>query len=202
MSVELWAAKIERALTEEEAEIMMALLPAERRERLLRIQEERRREPLCAYYILRCALQKQYCWREFPQIAWTDLGKPYFPEHSEVQFSLSHTGGAVLVGLSEKPLGVDIEHIRPVSRRSMRRLADVCTEEEFFRCWVRREARTKRSGDGIATMMRSETPLWYGETYYEIETFPGYAAGVAANSTEDAGTVRRFVLRETPQNAP
>ena len=30
MSVELWAAKIERALTEEEAEIMMALLPAER----------------------------------------------------------------------------------------------------------------------------------------------------------------------------
>ena len=84
----------------------------------------------------------------------------------------------------------------------MRRLADVCTEEEFFRCWVRREARTKRSGDGIATMMRSETPLWYGETYYEIETFPGYAAGVAANSTEDAGTVRRFVLRETPQNAP
>ena len=101
MSVELWAAKIERALTEEEAEIMMALLPAERRERLLRIQEERRREPLCAYYILRCALQEQYGWREFPQIAWTDLGKPYFPEHSEVQFSLSHTGGAVLVGLSE-----------------------------------------------------------------------------------------------------
>ena len=43
-------------------------------------------------------------------------------------------------------------------------------------------------------MMRRETPLLYGETYYEIETFPGYAAGVASGSSEKSGTVRRLVL--------
>ena len=195
LSIELWAVRLERPLTAEEAETMTALLPPERRERLQRVrQEERRKEPLCAYFILRQALEEQYGWRELPKIALTNRGKPYFPEHPEVQFNLSHTAGAVLVGLSDEPLGVDIEHIRPVSQRAMRRLADVDTREDFFRSWVRREARAKRSGDGVGTMIREETPLRYGEVYYEIETFPGYAAGVASGSAEKSGTVRRLVL--------
>ena len=51
--------------------------------------------------------------------AYTPHGKPYFPEHPDVHFNLSHTAGAVLVGLSDRPVGVDIEHIRPVSQRTM-----------------------------------------------------------------------------------
>lgn len=202
MSIELWAARLERPLTAEETETMTALLPPERRERLLRQREEGRQEPLCAYFILRRALKELYGWRELPEIALTDRGKPHFPHHPEVHFNLSHTAGAVLVGVAEEPLGVDIEHIRPVSQRAMRRLADVDTREDFFRSWVRREARTKRSGDGVATMMRGETPLRYGEAYYEIETFPGYAAGVAASRGERSGAVRRLVLGGAPEEGP
>lgn len=202
MSIELWAARLERPLTAEEAETMMALLPPERRERLLRQREDRRQEPLCAYFLLCRALRELYGWRELPEIALTDRGKPCFPGHPEVHFNLSHTAGAVLVGLSEEPLGVDIEHIRPVSQRAMRRLADVDTREDFFRSWVRREARAKRSGDGVGTMMRGETPLRYGEVYYEIETFPGYAAGVAAGSAVRPGTVRRLILSGASEGTP
>ena len=195
MSIELWAVRLERPLTAEEAETMTALLPPERRERLLRVrQEERRTEPLCAYFILRQALEEQYGWRELPKIALTNRGKPYFPEHPEVQFNLSHTAGAVLVGLSDEPLGVDIEHIRPVSQRAMRRLADVDTREDFFRSWVRREARAKRSGAGVGTIMRSESPLLPGEFYYELDTFPGYAAGLATRSRELPGKLHRYSL--------
>ena len=203
MSIELWAVRLDRPLTELEMETIMAILPPERRERLLRIQQvERRREPLCAYYILCRALESRCGWRELPEIALTNRGKPYFPQYPEVQFNLSHTAGAVLVGLAEEPLGVDIEHIRPVSQRAMRRLADVETREDFFRSWVRREARAKRSGDGVGTMMRSETPLQYREVYYEIETFPGYAAGVASGSAEHSGTVRRLVLGGAAEDEP
>ncbi len=146
MSIELWAARLERPLTERETTAMLRLLPEARRERLLRIkQPEKRREPLCAYLILRHALWEQYRWRELPEIRLSSFGKPYFPEHPDVHFNLSHTAGAVLVGLSDRPVGVDIEHIRPVSQRTMRRLADVGTERAFFQSWVRREARTKRS---------------------------------------------------------
>lgn len=202
MSIELWAARLDRPLTAEETETMMALLPPERRERLLRQREDRRREPLCAYFLLCRALSELYGWRELPEIALTDRGKPYFLRRPEVQFNLSHTAGAVLVGVADEPLGVDIEHIRPVSQRAMRRLADVDTREDFFRSWVRREARAKRSGDGVGTMIQGETPLRYGEVYYEIETFPGYAAGVATGSAERSGTVRRLVLGGAPADVP
>ncbi len=195
MSIELWAARLERPLTEREAEAMMAMLPPQRRERLLRVQQaEKRREPLCAYLILRRALWERYRWRELPPMAQSSMGKPYFPDFPTVHFNLSHTAGAVLVGLSDEPLGVDIEHIRPVSQRTMRRLADVATERAFFQSWVRREARAKRAGTGVGTMLESETPLQYGEHFYYVDTFPGFVAGVATRSAGLPGSVRKFSL--------
>lgn len=195
MAIDLWAARLERPLTERETETMLAVLPTERRARILRIQQpEKRREPLCAYLILRHALWERYHWREFPEVALTSLGKPYFPEFPTVQFNLSHTTGAVLVGLSDQPLGVDIERVRPVSERAMRRLAGVATEKAFFQSWVRREARAKRGGGGIGTMLESETPLQQGEYFYYIETFPGYVAGLATRSTAMPGPLRKFSL--------
>ena len=49
VTMELWAAKLERPLMDREMESLLPLLPPERRERLLRLkQPEKRREPLCA----------------------------------------------------------------------------------------------------------------------------------------------------------
>jgi 4'-phosphopantetheinyl transferase len=196
MSIELWTARLERPLTGQETETMLRLLPPARRERVLRLREDKRREPLCAYLLLLLALWQQCRWRELPEIALTAEGKPYFPDHPDVHFNLSHTSGAVLVGLSDQPIGVDIEKIRPVSQRSMQRLAGVDTEEEFYQSWVRREARTKRSGEGVVTMMRTEAPLQYGEYYYELDTFPGYAAGVATRDRAPLGQLRKYSLDE------
>lgn len=196
MAINLWAARLERTLTEQEIERMMRLLPPKRRERLTKLREDKRQEPLCAYLLLCLALWELYKWRGLPEIAENSMGKPYFPEHPEVHFNISHTGGAVLVGVSDQPIGVDIEKIRPVSQRAMRRLAGVSTEEDFFQSWVRREARTKRSGNGIGTMMRSETPLQQGEFYYELDTFPGYAAGVATRDRSPLGGIRKYSLDE------
>lgn len=197
MAVELWTARLERPLTEREAAAMLALLPEERRARVVAMKaEERRREPLCAYTLLLLALRQRCGLRHLPEVAKGAYGKPFFPEHPEIHFNLSHTGGAVLVGLGDAPLGVDIERIRPVSLRTMRRLAGVDTEEAFFQCWVRREARTKRTGTGVSTMMRGETPLQPGERYDEVRTFPGYAAGVAAREKEPLGKLYAYSLEE------
>ena len=196
MSIDLWAARLERTLTEQETERMMRILPPKRRERLMKLREDKRQEPLCAYLLLCLALWELYEWRGLPEIAENSMGKPYFPEYPEVHFNISHTSGAVLVGVSDQPIGVDIEKIRPVSQRAMRRLADVSTERDFFQSWVRREARTKRSGNGIGTMMRSETPLQQGEFYYELETFPEYAAGVATRDRSPLGALRKYSLDE------
>ena len=124
------------------------------------------------------------------------MGKPCFPEKPEVHFNISHTSGAVLVGVSDQPIGVDIEKIRPVSQRAMRRLAGAVSEREFFQSWVRREARTKRSGTGVGTMLDAETPLQPGEQFYFLDTFPGYVAGVSTKGGGPPGPVRKYALDE------
>ena len=69
MAIEIWTARLDRALTPEEESALMAALPPQRLERLERLkQPEKRREPLCAYLLLRRALWEQYRWRELPEI--------------------------------------------------------------------------------------------------------------------------------------
>ena len=187
MPVGLWAVQLDRPLTEKEAAGLLTLLPSERRERLLRTEAEKRREPLCAYAALRLALRRTYGWQELPQMARTDRGKPYFPGFPDLHFSLSHTEGAVLVGISDRPLGVDIQRIRPVSRRLLGRVAG--EGEDFFSAWVRREARSKRTGVGVGAMLRKEMPMEEGEGFCLLETFPGYAAGVSARAEDLPGTL-------------
>ncbi len=195
MSIELWAARLERPLTERETADMLRLLPAGRRERLLRIrQPEKRREPLCAYLLLRLALREACGWQDLPEIRLTSLGKPWFPEFPEVHFNLSHTGGAVLAALSDRPVGVDIERIRPVGRRVMGRIPEADSERIFFESWVRREARAKCAGTGVIAMLDREPPLRAGEQFYPLDVFPGYAAGAASQGGGPPGPIRKYAL--------
>ena len=167
MAISLWCARMERALTDREESAMMLLLPSERRARLERVRKaEKRQEVLCAYTILQLALREECGWRSIPRIELSSMGKPGFAEHPDVHFNLSHTTGAVLIGLSDEPIGVDIERIRPVSLRAMQRIAGVESEKAFFQSWVRREARAKRAGTGVGTLVEAESPLQYGEHFY------------------------------------
>ena len=164
------------------------------RERLEKLPKEKHQEVLCAYLLLRMALWEQRGWRDLPRIEVDELGKPFFPDYPDTHFSLSHTAGAAAAALADTPVGVDIERVRPVSVRAMERIAGVRTEAAFFRSWVRREARVKRTGSGIVTMMRTEAPLNRGEFYYEVDAFHGYAAGVAAGQPEPPQPVHRLML--------
>ena len=116
-----------------------------------------------------------------------------------MQFNLSHTRGAVLVGIHDRPIGVDIERIRPVSERTMQRLAGAVTEREFFESWTRRESRAKRGGAGLAAMKREASPTMLGERFEYIETFPGYVACVCTHTDDALAPVRRFTLGEEQQ---
>ena len=195
MAVNLWAARMERPLEPGEVQRLLPLLPPERRERLLRLPSEKRREPLCAWLLLRLALRETLEWTELPSVALTDRGKPFFPDHPQVQFNLSHTEGAVLAGISDCPIGVDIEKIRPVAPRLMAQVG-VETAEAFFAVWVRREARTKCSVRGIGASLRQEPPMEPGELCRELEIFPGYAACAASRGGTLPESVRICSVEE------
>lgn len=101
------------------------------------------------------------CLRMPPQeieISVTEHGKPYLKDHP-IFFSYSHSNNMVVCTLSEHPVGIDVERIRPIDPSLQNR---ICTEGElaylsesenedertlrFFRLWTRKEARFKTHG--------------------------------------------------------
>ena len=100
MQIQLISIRLERPFTDAEVERLLRLVPPERRQRLAHLKDPMvGHEPICAYAALWLGLNALYGWRELPALTYNKYGKPAFAEHPEVQFNLSHTRGAVLVGI-------------------------------------------------------------------------------------------------------
>lgn len=195
MDIQLFAVKLDRPLTDDETNAFLRIMPNERRERLMKMpKEELRQEPLCAYAVLYMALRAMCGWKKLPPLRYSKYGKPEFEGYPDVQFNISHTRGAVLVGLHNDPLGVDIERIRPVSERTMQRIAGTATKQEFFESWVRRESRSKWNGAGLGTLREAEGPAMRGERIVYLDTFPGYVACLCTHSDAHVADVRTFTI--------
>ena len=88
-----------------------------------------------------------------PAISRTQEGKPFFPEMPLLHFNISHTKGWSLCAISNKPVGVDIEVLRP-RREGLFRYCLTETEyerfdgtwQDFYRIWTLKEAWCKYLG--------------------------------------------------------
>jgi 4'-phosphopantetheinyl transferase len=145
-----------------------------------------------------------YSKREKPS-----LGPPH--SVSNIRFNLSHSGGIALFAFTRhREVGVDVEQVRgdsdvdAISRRffsahEQHQLASFTPEERpaaFFRCWTRKEAYIKATGDGLALPLSqfdvslrasngnallhtrpdaSEASLWHLQ---EVPAGPGYTAAL------------------------
>lgn len=188
--VQIWMARVDRELSERESAALTARLPLERRKRLADEQPRQQVDALCAYGLLLALLRERYGWTALPPMERTGNGKPFFPGHPQVHFSISHTAGAAAVAVSDAPVGVDIQHIQTPPRR-LAYLTGLEEPEVFFRSWAQWEARAKRTGTGILDMVRRQPPLAPGEVCTEILAFPGYMAASAGAEPEQ---VRRMTV--------
>ena len=195
MDIQLFAIKLDRPLAEDEMNAFLRIMPEERRARLMKMPKaELRHEPLCAYAVLYMATRVIWGWKELPRMRYNKYGKPEFDGYPDVQFNISHTRKAALVGLHDEPLGVDIEKIRPVSERAMQRIAGTDSRQEFFESWVRRESRSKWNGAGLGTIREAEGPAMRGERIVYLETFPEYVACLCTHSDAHVADVRTFTI--------
>lgn len=132
-------------------------------------------------------------------------GKPYV-KGSKVQFSLSHTKGAVCVAFSvgDEEIGVDIElKSRRVSDNLMNRTlsenekALVNNDEAFIRCWVKKEAFLKRLGIGVATHLGGvDTTIIKELSAFECgEYYIGASGYGAENASISVVTVQELLSR-------
>lgn len=119
-------------------------------------------------------------------------GKPYV-KGSDMQFSLSHTNGAVCAAFSDSgEIGVDIEmKDRRVSEKLKQRTLSerereiVQTDEDFIRIWVKKEAFLKRTGIGLATQLcGADTTIISDIAAFDCGRYFVGAAGKNANDAE------------------
>jgi 4'-phosphopantetheinyl transferase len=92
-------------------------------------------------------------------------GKPFLAGCDELRFNVSHSAGLALLAFARGcELGVDIEQERPLPESEeialryfsawegaeLRRLREDERGAAFFRCWTRKEAFIKATGDGLS----------------------------------------------------
>ena len=116
------------------------------------------------WYLVAEMLGESRGWAGLPPVARAPQGKPWFPDHPEVHFNLSHSGELALCGVGEAPLGVDVEELRP-RRPGLDRYVLSRTEfewyagqgggwENLYTLWTLKEARVKCLGTGLRTAPR------------------------------------------------
>ncbi len=87
-------------------------------------------------------------------------GKPFLEDHPDIHFNLSHTAGAIVCAVSDRPVGIDIEKKRKVNARVINRFftenerafilaGDNDQDARFTKIWTMKEAYAKHTGKGL-----------------------------------------------------
>lgn len=112
------------------------------------------------------ALARDWGVAPLPEIARTDKGKPFFPSFPGLHFNISHSKSLLLLAVSRRPVGVDIEDIRP-RRDSLPGYALSPAEHDqyqalggdwpaFYTLWTKKEAWCKYTGRGLRALWGQE----------------------------------------------
>lgn len=149
--------------------------------RLDRMAHPDDRKRTLAGHLLILGAAKELCGASDPTILRTAAGKPYFAD-LPIRFSLSHSEDKVILAVSDREIGADIERIRPLSLGVAKRFftpaeqayvfGKVPTERDFslpkaeqdaallrrfYEVWTKKEAYGKWQGSGMTAAFSVDT---------------------------------------------
>lgn len=165
-----WVCHLDELNWEDERRCMELMNPERRQTVAAMGHPERRRMSVLGEWRVKNELARRFgCPVESVVLDRTEQGKPYavgLPVH----FSLSHTGPWLALAVADRPVGIDVERLRPVTEGLARR---VCSQSDweyllagkdgfdpedgeqrvrFFQIWTAKEAWYKREGTGITAL--------------------------------------------------
>ena len=213
-----WATDITPLLNDATAFVEAAAsLPRSRKDRVLQIRPIRERcLSLCGSLLLLDAL-REYGIQD-PVFSYGEQGKPFLSDFSEIHFNISHAGDYAVCAVSDRPVGCDIERIKPyrtqLSERVLSHEEKLLLSEQkeesgmetvFFRFWTLKESFLKALGCGISVPLPSvsfdltgETPVVSqtitGDDYFfhEYEDLPGYRCSLCK---KDSGIFPPLIIK-------
>ena len=164
-----------RNLSDEEYEKWYSLMGEDKQKRVDRFRfSEDKKRTIAGEMLARIGIS-EWCGKAPEDIVFLahKKGKPY-ASGLKVEFNVSHSENMVVCAISDKPIGIDVEKLRPVDLKIAKR---ICTEEEleylfghpaeegdfkvtndpllilrFFKLWTAKEAYGKLLGTGLAVM--------------------------------------------------
>ncbi len=142
-----------------------------------------------AYDFVISLAQKELNTNDGLEISRDKNDKPYFKNHPDFHFNISHSEDLIAVAFSSSPVGVDIEKLRDVNLKIAERRfceeekAFIKNNQDFFYVWTRKEAYLKRTGQGLRRSLSSFCVLESNS----IKTFKAddYIVSVCSDSVED-----------------
>lgn len=155
------------AMTDEQYDALSRVHADALEKRLARMRDPEDRKRTLAGHLLILQAAKELCGADAPVILRTGAGKPYFAE-LPIRFSLSHSGEKVILAVSDREIGADIEQICP---RSLSLASRFFTAREqayvrptepdalrrFYEVWTKKEAYGKWQGSGMRAALGVET---------------------------------------------
>lgn len=167
-----WAVRALSSFSQQRLEKIYGNLTPSRKEHIDRLQRQEDRLRSLAAEALTLQLLQEHYGITTAQLHRKESGQPYLTG-CRLYVSLSHSGDMVACAVSSAPVGIDIEHIRPVKPNLIHR---VCVTEEadyvlagsilpegqpcddptvlrrFFEIWTGKEAYFKKCGTGITDL--------------------------------------------------
>lgn len=172
-------------------ECYIRYLPQERQSKALRFRKEvDKKNCVMAYLLLLYGLYKDYGIRE-PNLSYSHTGKPYLSDYPDIHFNISHCPQGCICVISDLPVGVDIQDVRPFSQA----IAEYCCSDaelqllkqsadpalEFTRKWAMKESYLKMTGAGITDDLRTVDTTKLTE---KIHTFTNNGCYIAIASAD------------------
>lgn len=193
-----------RGLTQEEYEKWYSLMSLEKKQRVDRFRFTDDKKRTVASEMLARKAIAEWCYVSVEEIQFglSEYGKP-FVMGLAVEFNISHSGDIVVCAVDNKPVGIDIEKIRPMD---LNVIQCISTEKEiayilgdnlnkdisckitndsvlsrFFEVWTLKEAYGKLKGTGINAKNIEDTSVLCSVKKYMLD---GYSVTICTELCE------------------
>ncbi len=143
-------------------------------------QPEDQARSLCAGLALDACLRTVGLRERDVTVKTDEHGKPFFADHPEWYFSLSHSGEWAVCALDDAPIGVDLEQHRLLNTQRLAArylgITTPLTSNEFFSHWTRKESYLKAVGVGLSGLHTVPDDNWHFQEY----SLAGYSLTVCS----------------------
>lgn len=161
MSIDYYFDSVDSLVGENFDELINTISPY-RQERVYSYRQyEDRRLCLAAALLLDRALQKYSLRERDMTYIFNEHQKPYFENHGEIFFNLSHSGSFAAAAVSDSEVGCDIQKKGNADLRLAWRFFTKAEQEyvkdsdDFYRLWALKESFIKAVGTGLSLPLNS-----------------------------------------------